>query len=33
MDCFTQYYILEIQKYDTGEFGHIVYFTYDEDAE
>ena len=27
----TQYYILEIQKYTTGEYGHIVHFEYDED--
>lgn len=26
----TQYYILEIQKYANGEFGHIVHFAYDE---
>ena len=26
----NQYYILEIQKYANGEFGHIVHFAYDE---
>ena len=26
------YYILEIQKYANGEYGHIVHFAYDEDA-
>lgn len=28
----NQYYILEIQKYLNGEFGHIVHFAYDENA-
>lgn len=28
----NQYYILEIQQYQTGEYGHIVHFAYDEDA-
>lgn len=27
----NQYYILEIQQYANGEFGHIVHFAYDED--
>lgn len=27
----AQYYILEIQQYDNGEFGHIVHWAYDED--
>jgi len=26
----VQFYILEIQKYLSGEFGHIVHFAYDE---
>lgn len=26
----NQYYIIEIQKYANGEFGHIVHFAYDE---
>ena len=29
----TQYYILEIQQYANGEYGHIVHFAYDEDAD
>lgn len=28
----NQFYIIEIQKYVNGEFGHIVHFAYDEDA-
>lgn len=28
----NQYYILEIQQYESGEYGHIVHFAYDEDA-
>lgn len=28
----TQFYVIEIQKYLSGEFGHIVHFAYDEDA-
>ena len=28
----VQYYILEIQKYANGEYGHIVHFAYDADA-
>ena len=27
----TQYYIVEIQQYQNGEFGHIVHYAYDED--
>lgn len=27
----NQFYIIEIQKYANGEFGHIVHFAYDED--
>lgn len=29
----TQFYIVEIQKYDNGEFGHIVHYAFDEDAD
>ena len=28
----NQYYIIEIQQYANGEYGHIVHFAYDEDA-
>ena len=28
----NQYYIMEIQQYANGEYGHIVHFAYDEDA-
>ena len=28
----TQYYVFEVQKYANGEFGHIVHYAYDEDA-
>lgn len=28
----NQYYIIEIQQYDSGEYGHIVHFAYDPDA-
>lgn len=28
----TQFYIVEIQEYDDGSFGHIVHFAYDDDA-
>ena len=28
----TQYYVVEIQKYLNGEFGHLIHFAYDEDA-
>ncbi len=27
-----QYYVLEIQQYANGEFGHIVHFAYDINA-
>lgn len=27
----TQYYIVEIQQYANGDFGHIVHFAWDED--
>ena len=26
-----QYYIVEIQQYQNGEFGHLVHYAYDED--
>lgn len=26
-----QYYVVEIQQYQNGEFGHIVHFAYDND--
>lgn len=29
----TQFYILELQQYANGEYGHIVHFAYDEDPE
>lgn len=25
-----QFYVVEIQKYENGEFGHIVHYAYDE---
>ena len=28
----NQFYIIEIQQYANGEFGHIVHFAYDADA-
>lgn len=28
----TQFYIVEIQQYANGEYGHIVHFAYDESA-
>ena len=28
----NQYYIIEIQQYLNGEFGHIVHYAYDENA-
>ena len=27
----TQYYVLEIQQYASGEFGHIVHYAFDAD--
>ena len=27
----TQYYIVEIQRHNDGEFGHIVHYAFDED--
>lgn len=29
----TQFYILEIQQYQNGEYGHIVHFAFDTDPE
>ena len=28
-----QYYVVEIQQYKDGTYGHIVHYAYDEDAE
>lgn len=28
----NQYYIIEIQQYANGEYGHIVHFAFDADA-
>ena len=28
----NQFYIIEIQQYTNGEFGHIVHFAFDENA-
>ena len=28
----NQYYIVEIQKYQNGEYGHIIHFAYDSDS-
>ena len=28
----NQFYIIEIQQYANGEFGHIVHFAFDENA-
>lgn len=28
-----QYYIIEIQQYQNGEYGHIVHYAYDDDEE
>ena len=28
----NQYYIIEIQQYNSGDYGHTVHFAYDEDA-
>lgn len=27
----TQFYVVEIQQYANGEFGHIVHYAFDED--
>lgn len=29
----NQFYVLEIQQYASGEFGHIVHYAYDENPE
>ena len=29
----TQFYIVEIQQYANGEFGHIVHYAYDNDPD
>lgn len=29
----TQFYIVEVQQYANGEFGHIVHFAYDQDPD
>lgn len=29
----TQYYIIEIQQYANGEYGHIVHYAWDEDPD
>lgn len=29
----TQFYIVEVQQYANGEFGHIVHYAYDQDAD
>ena len=29
----TQFYIVEIQKYQNGEYGHLVHYSFDEDPE
>lgn len=29
----TQFYIVEIQQYANGEFGHLVHFAYDADPD
>ena len=29
----TQFYIVEIQQYANGDFGHIVHFAYDADPD
>lgn len=29
----TQFYIVEVQQYANGEFGHLVHYAYDEDAD
>lgn len=29
----TQFYVVEIQQYDNGEFGHIVHYAYDNDPD
>lgn len=29
----TQFYIVEIQQYASGEYGHLVHYAYDEDPD
>jgi len=29
----TQFYIVEIQQYANGEYGHLVHYAYDEDPD
>lgn len=29
----TQFYIIEIQQYQNGEYGHLVHFAYDVDPD
>lgn len=29
----TQYYVVEIQQYQNGEYGHIVHYAFDEDPD
>lgn len=29
----AQYYVIEIQQYQNGEYGHIVHFAFDADTE
>lgn len=29
----TQFYIVEVQQYANGEFGHLVHYAYDQDAD
>ena len=29
----TQFYIVEVQQYANGEFGHIVHYAYDSDPD
>lgn len=29
----TQFYIVEVQQYQNGEYGHIVHYAYDQDAD
>ena len=29
----TQYYIVEIQQYPNGEYGHLVHYAYDADVD
>lgn len=29
----TQFYVIEVQQYANGEFGHLVHYAWDEDAD